>query len=108
MANANAEQSEWMATHKGRHIRTVGCVWQCDDVCGCEQAQVVDYFENKADGRFRIPVGVWEGTFIVGENRDPDDPRPDAELAEYRRALRRDDPQRESAIEWQEGVDYDA
>lgn len=101
------ESAEWMAAHKGRYQKTVGYIWQCGDECGCEQAVVVDYFENKTDPRFRVPVGVWEGSFVVGDSREPDDPSPDAELAEYRRHLRESDPEREAAIEWQDGVDYE-
>lgn len=101
-----SDSAEWLAEHQGRHLYTHGYIWECGDDCRCEQAQVVDYFENKTDPRWRVPVMVWEGTFVVGENYDPGDPRPDAELAEYRRSLRETDPEREAAIKWQDGVDY--
>jgi hypothetical protein len=102
-----SESAEWLAKHKGRHLRTVGYIWQCgDDYCECEQAQVVDYFENKADHRWRVPITVWEGTFTTREGRYDGGPSPAAELAEYRRALRITNPEREASIEWQQGVNY--
>jgi hypothetical protein len=105
-----SESAEWLAEHQGRHVKTVGYIWQCgDDECDCEQAVVMDYFENKTDRRFRVPRLVWEGTFTTGDARlEGDAPNPEYELAEYRRALRLTDPEREAAIEWQQGVDYDA
>jgi hypothetical protein len=99
-----SEHDEWTLKHKGAYVRTVGMVWECGDECGCTQAVVFDDFANKVAGpRFRIPVRVWEGDF----HTDHEDGA-DAELAAYRRDLAMSDPAREAAIEWQQGVDYDA
>jgi hypothetical protein len=104
-----SESAEWLAEHQGRYVKTVGFIWECYDDCRCEQAQVQDIFENKTDRRFIVRRPVWSGTFTTEEGRlGGDNPSPDAELAAYRRALRESDREREAAIEWQEGVDYDA
>jgi len=104
-----SESQEWMAEHKGRYLKTVGYIWECgDDDCRCEQAVIVDYFENKVDHRFRVPVNAWRGTFTTWEGRVEGGIDPDAELVARRRHLRETDPEREAAIEWQRGIDYDA
>lgn len=103
-----SESAEWLAKHKGRHVRTVGYIWECgDDDCRCEQALVVDRWENRAV-RGYVTTGVWEGTFTTADGRHDGDPSPERELAAYRRALRASNPEREAAIEWQSGVDYDS
>lgn len=94
----------WMRTHKGDHVRTVGMVWVCeDDDCRCSQAQVVSYYRNLVAPHARVPVLDWEGEFHTDGELGAD-----AELAAYRRELKAEDPEREAAITWQQGVDYDA
>lgn len=98
------ETDEWLAEHKGRYQKTVGYIWECgDDECGCTEATVVSYYENKTDPRWRVPINEWTGEFYTDHESGAD-----AELAAYRRALRESDPEREVAIEWQKGVDYAA
>jgi hypothetical protein len=98
-----SDNAEWMATHKGEYLKSWGYVWTCDDDCGCEQAQIVDYYRNKVVYNARVPITAWAGEFHTDH-----EPGADAELAAYRRRLREVDPDREAAIEWQRGVDYDA
>jgi hypothetical protein len=103
-----SESAEWLAEHQGRYVKTIGFIWECGDDCRCEEAQVQDIFENKTDRRFIVRRHVWSGTFTTEDARiGGDAPSPEAELAEYRRALRLVDPEREAAIEWQQGIDYD-
>lgn len=95
-------QGAWLAEHKGEYVDTIGLVWECgDDYCNCTQAQIVDRFKNR-----KVPAVVsllaWEGTFFTDREQGAD-----AELAAKRRELARVDPDREAAITWQEGVDYD-
>ncbi len=97
-----SEHDEWMAKHKGEYLRTVGEVWDCrDEECGCTQAQVTDVFRNKVTGTSLVFVGIWAGEFHTDH-----EPGAGAELAAYRRELRKSDPEREATIRWQEGVDY--
>lgn len=98
----SAENDAWLREHKGDYIKSWGYVWTCEDECGCSQAQVVDFYQNKVVHSARVPITAWEGEFHT-----ECEPGADAELAEYRRALRESDPEREAAIEWQRGVDYD-
>lgn len=99
-----SESPEWLREHQGAHLYTYGYVWECgDDECGCTQAMVVDYFQNKVLPRARVPINAWSGEFHTEH-----EPGADADLAEYRRTLKEADPEREAAIEWQGGVDYEA
>lgn len=94
----------WMLEHKGALVRRVGMIWECgDDTCGCEQARVIAYYQNKVVPRARVPVCEWEGNFFTDHESGADD-----ELAAHRRELAKTDPAREAAIEWQRGVDYSA
>ena len=100
------DHEEWLATHKGEYLYTVGMIWECgDDDCRCEQAQVIDYYANKRV-RGVVPIVVWEGTFTTADSRADGDLSPDAQLAAYRLSLRLSDPEREAAIRWQEGIQY--
>lgn len=95
------DRDEWLEKHKGAYIQTVGMVWECgDDECGCTEAQIVAYYENKVV-RARVPITEWAGEFHTEHEGGADE-----ELAAYRRALREGDPQREASIIWQEGIDY--
>lgn len=96
-------QDEWMSKHKGALIQTVGMVWECDDECDCTEAQIVSYYQNKVVRNARVPVVDWSG-----EWHTEGEPGADAELAAYRRELKAEDPEREAAIVWQKGVDYEA
>lgn len=94
---------QWMAEHKGPHLKTVGYVWECeDDECGCSQAVVVSYYRNKVVPNARVPINDWAGDFYTDHESGAD-----LDLAEYRRHLKATEPEREAEIEWQQGVDYD-
>lgn len=98
-----SEHDEWLAKHKGEYLYSWGQVWDCeDDECGCTEAQVVDFYQNKVVRNARVPVIAWRGEFHTDHESGAA-----AELVAYRRALRESDPERETAIQWQEGIDYE-
>ncbi len=94
-------QERWLVEHKGPYVDSIGMVWECgDDYCNCTEAQIVDRYRNlKTNGL--VLTGVWNGTFYTDGEQGAE-----AELAEERRRLRVQDPEREAAIRWQDGVDY--
>jgi hypothetical protein len=93
----------WFEDHKGPYLRTEGYVWNCeDDDCGCSQAFMRNVYHNKATMTSVVFENVWEGSFHTDWESGAAQ-----ELGEYRRALRKSDPDREAAIIWQAGIDYE-
>lgn len=93
---------DWMTDHKGEFLYRWGRVWECgDDECGCTEAQIVAYYQNKVVHNGRVPVVEWSGEF-----RSDHEAGADEELAAHRRHLREADPQYEAATQWQRGIDY--
>jgi hypothetical protein len=86
---------EWLAKYQGAFIKAVGFVWHCGDDCECSQAQIIDYYTNKAEPRWSIPVTRWEGEFYSGGEGDPK-----SDLSTKRAEMLASDADAEAIVEW--------
>lgn len=106
--SAQAPESDWMKEHKGAYIKTTSEVWYCEDeVCNCWQSRVADVYKNRVTGNTFCFKGVWEGGFYSGDSERSPSRMAENDLIRYRQQLKKDDPELEAQITWQNGVEYD-
>ena len=93
------DEDEWLRTHQGEYLRTVGRFWWCGDYeCDCTQAVIVEYYRNAVVPIAQVPINIWSGPFHTeGEYAATWD-----ELMAKREELRLSDPDLEARIEWEE------
>lgn len=106
--SAQVPESDWMKEHIGEYVRTLGHVWRCgDDDCNCWQAQVSDIYTNRVLKAAFCFKGVWEGGYYSSDSRLDPARLAENDLIAYRQRLKKEDPEFEAQITWQDGVDYD-